>query len=62
MSNGQKREQLLQIYRDPAQDPAKGEDVFLIEVLGEPVLALKQMKAEPFRLSERSNTAPGDKK
>ncbi|WP_208721449.1 hypothetical protein [Mesorhizobium sp. M1A.F.Ca.IN.022.06.1.1] len=50
------REELVRVYRDPA----KGEDV-IIEVLGQPVGALKQMKAEPWLLRDKSSGDNTDK-
>ncbi|MGO7753626.1 hypothetical protein ACC708_25400 [Rhizobium ruizarguesonis] len=41
------REELLRVYRDAT----KSDDV-IIEVLGQPVGALKQMRAEPWKLTE----------
>lgn len=48
MTNEQKPEEIVKIYRDPSD-----EERVLVEVLGEPIVALKQMKAEPWLLKDR---------
>lgn len=48
MSEDKSCEEMVRVYRDSA----KGDDV-IIEILGEPIVALKQMKAEPFALREK---------
>ncbi|WP_169053381.1 hypothetical protein [Falsirhodobacter xinxiangensis] len=42
-------EDLVRIRRDSEKS-----DIFIIEVLGEPISALKQMKAEPWTLREQA--------
>lgn len=44
------REDLVRIFKDP-ENPEK----VLVEVLGEPIVALKQMKAEPWLLKEKKD-------
>lgn len=47
MAEEKGREELVRVYRDAS----KSDDV-IIEVLGQPIGALKQMKAEPWKLTE----------
>lgn len=55
MSDKEKLEEIVKIYRDPS-DATR----VLVEVLGEPITALKQMKAEPWLLKDRKEE--GEKK
>jgi hypothetical protein len=47
MTAQNKHEELVRVYRDET----KSDDV-IVEVLGQPVAALKQMKAEPWLLKD----------
>ncbi|WP_172205292.1 hypothetical protein [Niveibacterium sp. COAC-50] len=52
MANEQKPEEIVKIYRDSSD-----KERILVEVLGEPIVALKQMKAEPWLLKDRKDQA-----
>ncbi|WP_164736864.1 hypothetical protein [Rhizobium phaseoli] len=51
MAEEKGREELVRVYRDASRS-----DDVIIEVLGQPVGALKQMKAEPWKLSESAKS------
>jgi len=48
MENDKKPEELVRIYRDETTN-----DDVIIEILGKPVVALKQMKAEPWLIKDQ---------
>jgi hypothetical protein len=56
MADDKQSEDLVRIFRDPSD-----KERFIVEVLGEPVKALKQMKAEPWKLREAAENPPADK-
>lgn len=49
MNENKKPEEIVKMYRDP-EDSTR----LLVEILGEPIVALKQMKAEPWLLKDRN--------
>lgn len=51
MDDTKKPEEIVKIYRDPSDETR-----VLVEVLGEPITALKQMKAEPWLLKDQKET------
>ena len=53
MSNEKNPSEIVKMYRDPANS-----ERLLVEILGEPIVALKQMKAEPWLLKEQARTPP----
>ncbi len=58
MANEKKPEEIVKMYRDP-----ENAERLLVEILGEPIVALKQMKAEPWLLKEQRSAPPqGDQK
>lgn len=52
MATEQQLEEIVKIYRDPSD-----KERFLVEVLGEPITALKQMKREPWLLKDTKDQA-----
>lgn len=53
MANEKKPEEIVKMYRDP-----ENSERLLVEILGEPIVALKQMKAEPWLLKDQSGSPP----
>jgi len=51
MGNEKKGEEIVRIYRGECNN-----DV-LVEILGEPIVALKQMKAEPWLLKDAAKNS-----
>jgi hypothetical protein len=56
MTEAKKPEEIVRMYRDPA-DASR----LLVEVLGEPIVALKQMKAEVWLLKDQTRSADAKK-